>query len=328
MKRREFMALLGGAAAAWPLAARGQQAAVPVVGFLDRAPPDAPVRTAFLKGLADTGFVEGQNVVIERRFAEGDASRLPNLAADLVRRSVPVIATLGGPLPVEAVRAASATVPIVFEVGGDPVQSGLVASVNRPGGNATGVYGFSPELDSKRLGLLHQLLPKAARFAVLFDAAGAPRAVVESRVHELQTAAATIGAQIEVFFAGNADEINSAFAAVAQKQLDALLVGTSRFFVGRVSQFVPLAARHVIPTMYFDRIFPVAGGLMSYSTDYLGQIRQVGVYVGRILKGEKPADLPVIQPTKFELVVNLQTARILGIEIPPTLLAVADEVIE
>jgi putative ABC transport system substrate-binding protein len=325
ISRRNFVTLLGGAVAAWPLAARAQQGPGPVVGFLDRAPPDALVRMAFVKGLADTGFVEGQNVAIEPRFAEGDASRLPNLAADLVRRSVAVIATLGGPRTVEAVRAASATVPIVFEAGGDPVQSGLVASVNRPGGNATGVYGFSPELDSKRLGLLHQLLPNATRFAALVDTGSL---VVESRIHELQTAAATIGAQVEVFFAGNADEINSAFAAVAQKQLDALLVGTSRFFVGRVAQFVTLAARHVIPAMYFDRVFTVSGGLMSYSTDYLDQIRQVGVYVGRILKGAKSADLPVVQSTKFELVINLQTARLLGIDVPQTLLANADEVIK
>jgi putative ABC transport system substrate-binding protein len=251
------------------------------------------------------------------------------LAADLVRRRVAVIATLGGVTSVRAVRAASAMLPIVFEAGADPVQTGLVASVNRPGGNATGVYGSSPELDPKRLGLLHQLLPKAKRFAALFNpAAGDLSAGAELRARELQTAAAIIGVQIEVFFARNSGEIDSAFVTIAQKHVDALLVGTNRLFAGRVAQLVTLAARYMMPAMYFDRDFPVGGGLMSYATIYLDQISQVGVYVGRILKGEKPADLPVWRPSKYELVLNLQTAKLLGIEVPPQLLAIADEVIE
>jgi putative ABC transport system substrate-binding protein len=326
LKRRNFLTLLGGGAA-WPLVARAQQGAMPVVGFLDIAPPNAQVLAAFVKGLGEMGFVEGQNVAIESRYAQGDVSRLTDLAADLIRRPVAVIATLGGVASVRAVRATSTTLPIVFEAGADPVQSGLVASLNRPGGNTTGVYGLSPELDPKRLGLLHQVLPKATRFAALLAPARGD-AVVESRRGELQTAAATIGAQIEMFFADNPGEIDSAFAAIARQHVDALLVGTSRLFAGRVAQLVTLAARYMLPAMYFDRDFPVSGGLMSYATIYLDQIRQVGVYVGRILKGEKPTDLPVWRPTKFEFVLNLQTAKLLGIQVPPTLVALADEVIE
>jgi putative tryptophan/tyrosine transport system substrate-binding protein len=329
MRRREFIAGLGGTAV-WPLAVRAQQPAAPIVGLLitGSADPNAIFIAALRKGLGETGFVEGQNISIEYRYGQNDIPRLTELAVDLVRRRVAVIATLGGPAPVRAAKAASATTPIVFETGGDPVSAGLVASLNRPGGNATGVAILSPELEPKRLGLLHDLLPKATRFAALMNPSTASAIAVESRVSQLRTAAAAIGGQIEVLFATSSSEIDNAFAALSQMRVDALLVTTSPLFSDRAVQLATLAARNGLPAIYFDRHFPIVGGLLSYATSYPDQARQVGIYVGRILKGEKPADLPVMQPTKFELVINQQTARLLGIQVPETLLAQADEVIE
>jgi putative tryptophan/tyrosine transport system substrate-binding protein len=330
MNRREFIVGFG-SAVAWPGFASAQQPKMPVVGLLvtGSVDPNTIYVAAFRKGLGELGFVESQNISIEYRYSQNDIPRLNELAADLVRRRVAVIATLGGPAPVRAAKAASATTPIVFETGGDPVQAGLVASLNRPGGNATGVALLNLEMDPKRLGLLHDLLPKATRFAALVNPSTAPaNSVIESRVSELRTAAAAIGAQIEVLFATNSSEIDSALAGLAQIHVDALLVTASPLFSDRAVQLATLTARNGLPAIYFDRHFAIIGGLMSYAASYSDQARQVGVYVGRILKGEKPADLPVMRPTKFEFVVNLQTAKTLGITIPETLLATADEVIE
>jgi len=328
MKRREFITLLGGAAAAssvsWPLAARAQQAAMPVIGLLVPFSPEpaAPFLAAFREGLGETGFIERRNVAIETRYANRDLGRLPELAADLVRRRVAVIATLGGPVVAGAAKAATTTIPIVFEIGSDPVRQGLVASLNRPGGNATGVSFLGTESESKRLGLLHALLPEAKRFAVL---AGAQTA--DSIASELGGAAA-IGVEVEALPALTVQEIDAAFASLARKGADALMVRTNNLYMDRVVQIATLAARHAVPTIHFQRQFVAVGGLMSYGPNYLDQVRQVGVYVGRVLKGEKPADLPVVQPTKFDFVINLQTAKTLGLTVPPTLLAIADEVIE
>ena len=328
MKRREFITLLGGAATAssvsWLLAARAQQAAMPVIGLLVPFSPEpaAPFLAAFREGLGETGFIERRNVAIETRYANRDLGRLPELAADLVRRRVAVIATLGGPVVAGAAKAATTTIPIVFEIGSDPVRQGLVASLNRPGGNATGVSFLGTESESKRLGLLHALLPEAKRFAVL---AGAQTA--DSIASELGGAAA-IGVEVEALPALTVQEIDAAFASLARKGADALMVRTNNLYMDRVVQIATLAARHAVPTIHFQRQFVAVGGLMSYGPNYLDQVRQVGVYVGRVLKGEKPADLPVVQPTKFDFVVNLQTAKTLGLTVPPTLLAIADEVIE
>jgi putative tryptophan/tyrosine transport system substrate-binding protein len=280
---------------------------------------------AFRKGLSETGFVEGRNVAIEYRWAHDDFARLPELAADLVRRRVAVIAAPGSSPGGLAAKAATTTIPIVFSTGVDPVQAGLVASFNRPGGNVTGILSMSLELGPKRLGLLHELLPGAARFAMLIDPTS-PNA--ESEVTDLQAAAATIGRQIEVFYAGTNRDIDTAFASLVQKRSDALWVAPNTLFINRRVQIVTLAARHAVPAAYPDRQITEVGGLMSYGSSQADIHRQVGIYTGRILKGEKPADLPVMQPTRFEFVINLQTARTLGIEVPPTLLALADEVIE
>jgi len=329
MQRRDFITLLGGTAAAWPLAARAQQRAVPIVGVLNSAVDEAIWRTAFVKGLGEMGFVEGRDVLLDVRSGQGDPARMPELAADLVRRRVAVIATLGGTPAAQAVRAASTTIPVVFETGLDPVAGGLVTSLNRPGGNVTGVYILSPEIQPKRLGLLHQLLPKAARFAVLTQRGiAAGQVPAESLVSELQTAAGSFGAQVEEFPAESIGDIDTAFAALAQKRVDAVLVSTTPLFAGRVAQLVTLSARYVMPAIFSERRYAVAGGLMSYGPGYAEQVRQVGIYAGRILKGEKAADLPVMLPTKFEFILNLQTAKLLGIEVPPTLLALADETIE
>ena len=327
MRRREFITLLGGAAAAWPIAAQAQQPGVPVIGFLHAGSPEvAPNLVAgFRKGLSETGYVDGRNVAIEFRWAHNDNARLPELAADLVRRRVAVIATPNGALAALAAKAATATIPIVFNSTGDPVQAGLVASINRPGGNVTGVTDMAADLVAKRLGLLHDLLPRAARFAVLVDSNN-PSA--ESEIADLRVAASAIARQIEVFTASTNRDIDAAFASLVQKRADALLLTVSPLFGARRIQFATLAARHGVPVMYRDRIFPEAGGLMSYGTSLADIYRQVGVYIGRVLKGEKPADLPILRPTKFEFVINLQTARTLGIEVPPGLLAIADEVIE
>ena len=325
MKRRQFITLLGGAAAAWPLATRAQQPAMPVVGYLYSGVPELSegLVAAFRKGLSEAGFMEGRNVAVEYRFAYNDDARLAELAADLIRRRVAVIAAPGGPRAAAAAKGLTTTIPIVFSTGNDPVQAGLVASLNRPGANVTGITSMNVDLGTKRLGLLHELLPKAERFAALVS-----RSQDASSIADLQTAASAIGRQIEFVAATTNSEIDSAFGTLVQKQVDALLVTPFALFDNRRVQLVSLAAYHRLPTMYSFREHVEAGGLMSFGSSSADRDRQVGVYAGRILKGEKPADLPVIRATKFELVINLQTARLLGIEVPPGLLAIADEVIE
>jgi putative ABC transport system substrate-binding protein len=328
VRRRELIALLGGAAAAWPIAARAQEPAKPVIGFLHSASAAAYAHlvAAFGKGLSEAGYSEGQNVAIEYRWSEGHNERLPALAAELVRRQVAVIVTPGSTAATLAAKAATTTIPIVFLSAVDPVKTGLVASLKRPGGNITGVSDIGVELAAKRLGLLHELLPGAARFALLVNPNNP--GITEAFVPEAQTAASAIGRQIEVVTASTNSDIDRAFATLVNKRADACLVSTDALFVARRVQLVTLAARHAVPTMYFRREFAEAGGLMSYGSNLADQFRQNGIYAGRILKGEKPAEMPVQLPTKFEFVVNLQTAKSLGIEIPTTLLARADEVIE
>jgi ABC-type uncharacterized transport system substrate-binding protein len=327
MRRRTFIALLGGAAAAWPLAARAPQPAMPVVGFLWAGSPDRmePLVAAFRKGLSESGYVEGRNVAIEYRFAHNEYDRLPELAADLVRRRVAVLATPGTTIAAAAAKAATATIPIVFSTAADPVQAGLVDSINRPGGNVTGVSYMNTELAAKRLGLLHELLPQATRFAVLGNPHGLTTASV---VAELKAAASVIGRQIEVLAAGTNREIDAAFASFVQKRTDGLLINPEPLFFDRQIQILTLATRHAVAVIYPARFWADAGGLMSYGSSFADQFRQAGIYTGRVLKGEKPADMPILRATKFEFVINLQTAKTLGIEIPPTLLARADEVIE
>jgi putative tryptophan/tyrosine transport system substrate-binding protein len=325
MKRREFITLLGGAAVAWPLAARAQQPAMPVIGFLDPTSSDTFENRlrAFRQGLKDTGYVEGENVAITYRFAENQIDRLPELAADLVRRQVAVIATLAnGAL---ASKGATTTIPIVFLLAEDPVKVGLVTSLARPGGNLTGINFFSAELVAKRLGLLREVVPTATRVAVLVNPTG-PNSETTSR--DAQSAARATGLEIQVLNASTSREINLAFAGFVGERPDALFVDIDPFFTSRRFQLVNLASRHAIPTTYPGRQFTEVGGLMSYGSDLRDAWRQVGVYAGRILKGAKPADLPVAQSTKFELVINAETARMLGVIVPPSLLALADEVIE
>ena len=328
MRRREVITLLGGAAAAWPRAARAQQAAMPVIGYLESRSPDALLADrlrAFRQGLKDTGYVEGENVRIEYRWAENQVDRLPMLAAELVRQRVNVIATTGGELVALAAKAATVTIPIVFGVSEDPVPYGLVDSHSRPGGNATGVNFLVTELGSKQLGLLHELIPAAARVGLLVS----PKSPIAERVmRDVTAAASAIGLQVDVVQASDSREIESVFGTLVHNKADALLVGPGPFFVSRRLQLAILAARHALPAVYNVREYAEAGGLMSYGTNVRDAYRQIGVYVGRILKGAKPADLPVVQSTKFELVINLPTARALGIEVPPQLLARADEVIE
>jgi putative ABC transport system substrate-binding protein len=328
MKRREFITLLGSAAVAWPLAARAQQAAMPVVGFLhsSSAEHNANRVSAFRKGLAETGYVEGQNVAIEFRWTEGQDDRLPDLAADLIRRRVAVIATPASTPASLAAKAATRSIPIVFAVANDPVALGLVASLSRPGGNATGVSFQIVELVPKQLGMLHELVPAANRFVALL---GPNSAITDAAVvKDLQMSASVLGLPMETLRAGTGREIDAAFAKVVQKDGGALLVGPDPFFTNRRAQIVTLAARHALPAIYYAPEFAEIGGLMSYGPNIADGYRQVGIYVGRILKGEKPTDLPVVQPTKFELVVNLNTARALDIAIPNTLLALVDEVID
>ena len=326
--RRKFLAtLLGGVAAAWPLVGRAQQPAMPVIGYLESRSPDGMTDRlrAFRQGLKDTGYVDGENVRIEYRWAENQVDRLPVLAAELVRQRVNVIATTGGPEVALAAKAATKTIPIVFGVAQDPVPFGLVASHSRPGGNATGVNFLVAELGSKQLGLLRELIPAAARVGLLVN----PKFPSTERAETDVTAAASaIRLQVDVVEASDSREIDSVFRTLVDNKADALLVGPDAFFVSRRLQLAILAARHALPAVYNVREYPEAGGLMSYGTNVRDAYRQIGVYVGRILKGAKPADLPVMQSSKFELVINLPIARALGIPVPPTLLARADEVIE
>jgi putative ABC transport system substrate-binding protein len=327
--RRTLMTLLGGAAvlSARPHAAHAQQPTMPVVGYLYPGMPElsSGLVAAFRTGLREAGLVEGRNVSLEYRFASNDYNRLPGLAADLVGRRVAVIVTPGGPTAALAAKAATATIPIVFSMGGDPVQRGLVASFNRPGGNVTGITSLNAGLAAKRLGLLHELLPGAARFAVLVS----PNSVeTEGVTKELEASASAIRRQIEVLPAGASSEIDRAFARFAAEPVDGLLVSPGVLFDSRRVQLAILAAHHRLPAIYPFRESVEVGGLMSYGSSAVDRDRQVGHYVGRILKGEKPADLPVMQATKFELVINLQTARTLGLTVPPSLLATADAVVE
>ena len=326
MKRREFIALLGGGAVAWPLAARAQQPAPPVIGFLSpRAPGDAPeLIAAFRQGLKDTGFAEGQNVAIEYRFAENHNERLPALAADLVHRQVAVIAATTTPAALAA-RAATATIPIVFEMGGDAVQLGLVASLNRPGSNITGVTNLSDELLPKRLEVLHELLPNAATAAALINPTNSE---AESQSRDLQAAADALRLNLHILHASTEHELEAAFSMLVRLKAGALVIAPDPFLLGRHEQLAALTLRHRIPTVFQYREFAAAGGLMSYGASVTGMYRIVGVYIARILKGEKPADLPVQQATQIELIVNLKTAKALVITVPQLLLGRADEVIE
>jgi putative ABC transport system substrate-binding protein len=328
MRRREFIAGLGSVTASWPLTARAQQPGIPVVGFVNGGSAVASTGyvAAFRKGLSENGYVDGQNVTVEYHWLEGQYDRLPALMADLVRRRVSVIATPGSDATAPAAKAATATIPIVFGVAQDPVKLGLVASLARPGSNATGINFFVGELVAKRLGLLRELVPKAVRVAVLLNPANATSA--ETTLRQVQEAARPIGLQMLVFNARTSREIEAAFAILASERPDALFVAGDVFFNSRRVQFATLAAHHRIPAAYADRDVVAVGGLMSYGTDIAEMYRQAGVYTSTILKGAKPADLPVQQSTKFEFVINLQTARLLRIEVPETLLATADEVID
>jgi putative ABC transport system substrate-binding protein len=324
IRRREFIFTLGGAAAAWPLAARAQQPATPVVGFLNSGSPEAFLVAAFRQGLSETGYVEGQNLAIEYRWAEGAYDRLPALATDLVRRQVAVIFA-GAPPAVLAAKAATTTIPIVFTSGGDPVELGLVSSLNRPGANVTGVSFLVNELGAKRLELLRELVPTAASIGFLANPA---RASFESEAKDAQQAAQTLGVQLHVLDASSEREIEVAFANFVQRRVNALLVGTDAFFLGRRDQLITLTDRLAIPTMYNLPDYVAAGGLISYGPSIKDVYRQAGVYTGKILKGAKPADLPVMQPTKFELVLNLKTAKTLGLTVPLIMQMTADQVIE
>jgi putative tryptophan/tyrosine transport system substrate-binding protein len=327
IRRREFITLAGGAAI-WPLAVRAQEPAMPVIGFLGSSSAQVSVKDleAFRRGLSKTGHVEGRNVVIEFRWTGGREDRMPELAADLVRRQVAVIAAPASTAGALAAKAATSNIPIVFATGSDPVALGLVASLNRPGGNATGVMSLNVELTAKRLGLLRELAPQATRLVALVN----PNAVMtDAIIKDVHASVPTLGVPVEILYAGSSDrDIETAFANLSQKPGGALLVTVDPFFFTRRELIVTLAARHALPTVYFRREFAEVGGLVSYGTSVDNIHELIGIYTGRILKGEKPADLPVAQPTKFDLVINLVTARAIGLNVPPTLLALADEVIE
>jgi putative tryptophan/tyrosine transport system substrate-binding protein len=325
MRRRAFITLAGSAAVAWPLAARAQQSALPVVGFLYSGDPnaDADLAAVFRNGLREAGYIEGQNVAIEYRWARGNNSKLPEMIDDLVRRRVAVIAAAGN--PATRVAAATRTIPVVFTIGFDPVQAGIVASLARPGANITGITTLNGLIGTKWLGLFHDLLPSATRFAVLINPNNRDE---ESIAENIKPAASAKGWQIETVEAATNDEIDTAFASLVRQRTEALMIAPGALFRQRLLKLATLATRHAIPAIYPIPQFAEAGGLMSYGTSYVDTFRQAGVYVGRILKGAKPADLPVLQPTKFEFVINLSTAKALGITFPPGLLAIADRVIE
>jgi putative ABC transport system substrate-binding protein len=324
MRRREFITLLGGAAA-WPLAARAQQPTLPVIGYLSSGSPApfAPMVAALRRGLSEAGVVEGKDFVIEYQWVEGQYDRLPTLAADFVRRQVAMIVATGGSRPALAAKAATATIPIVFTGGLDPVELGLVTSLARPGGNATGTINIASDLNAKRLGMLRELVPAATTIAVLSDAT-----VIVNELKEIETSARTIGQQILIFEVGSEGDFDKVFESMVQRGASALFVNASPFFTSQRKRLVALAARNAIPASYSFREFVVDGGLMTYGASIPDQHRLAGVYAGRILKGEKPADLPVLRPTKFELVINLNTAKALGLRVPDRILALADEVIE
>jgi putative ABC transport system substrate-binding protein len=326
MRRREFITLIGGAAAAWPLAARAQQPTVPVIGFLHvaSANPFAHLVAAFRQGLNEIGYPEDRNLAIEFRWAEGKSDKLPALAGDLVDRKVAVIVA-GGIAAAFAAKAATTTIPIVFNIGGDPIKLGLVTSLGRPGGNATGVNIFTSDLAAKRLGLLRELVPTAALIGVLVNP---NNPTAESQSKDVQEAARAVGQEIQIVHAAGEEALGLMFTTLAQRNAGGLLVGADPFLNSRRNLVVALAARHGIPAVYEQREFALAGGLMSYGTSLIDGYRQVGLYTGRILKGEKPADLPVVQSTRFEFVINLNAAKALGLDVPPMLLARADEVIE
>jgi putative ABC transport system substrate-binding protein len=325
LKRREFISLLGGAAA-WPVTARAQQPAMPTVGFVNGGSYQQARADAFRKGLNEVGFIERQNVTVEYHWLDGQFDRLPSLMADLVRRRVAVIATPAGNLAAQVAKATTTTIPIVFGVGDDPVKLGLVTNLARPGGNATGVNFFGQEIEAKRLALLHELVPKAVRIAVLVNPANVPTA--EATLRAIPAVAPTIGLQIQVLNASTSREIEAAFAALARDRADAVFVSSDATFHSRRVQFAILTARDRIPAAYGSREVVEAGGLMSYGADIIDSFRQVGAYTAQILKGAEPADLPILQATKLEFVINLQMASALGLEVPPMLLARADAVIE
>jgi putative ABC transport system substrate-binding protein len=327
MRRREFITLLGGAVAPWPLAARAQQPALPVVGFLRNTSPDAaaPFVAAFRQGLGEAGYVEGRNVLVEYRWTDGQTNQLPAMAADLVARHVSVIVALGSTPAIRAAKAATTTIPIVFMLGTDPVELGIVASLNRPGGNLTGVVNLNHQLAQKWLEVLHQLVP-ATTFALLVDRTNISTTSLYTR--EMQAAARTLGVQIHVIQANSDADFDAVFASVRDLRAAALVIVAALPFISHIEQLAALTLRHAVPAIFPFREFAAAGGLVSYGTDLADTYRLAGVYTGRILKGEKPSDLPVQQATKIELVLNLKTAKALGLEVPPTLLARADEVIE
>src|SRR6516162_2928349 len=325
LKRREFITLLGGAAA-WPLAASAQQPAMPVIGFVNDSEATTDLATAFRNGLSEAGLVEGRNVAIEYRWANSQYDQVPRLVADLLRHQVAVIAATGSIETVVAAKEATATIPIVFTTGGDPVKAGLVAALNKPGGNITGITSTNVQVGAKWIGLMHDLLPNATRFALLVNPR--VRANTAQMATDIQGAAATIGLQVEVLYAETVSELETALASAAQRRAGALMIAPDALFLDRRAQIAALALHHGLPAIYVNRAFPEAGGLMSYGTDWTDTFRQVGVYCGRILKGAKPTDLPVQQATKFHFVINLKTTKALGLTISDNLLTLADEVIE